>query len=117
MADVTATVTIVDRDFLGVANKITLASIAFGNGTNTYPSGGIPIGGKEQFGINKQIKAVFVDQPINGYVYKTDYSDQSALKLRIYQGDNDGASDGPLVELPTSAAPAATVVKAMIIGV
>jgi hypothetical protein len=113
---VTATLTIVDRDFLGVANKIALASIAFGNGTDTYPSGGISIGGKEQFGINKQIKAVFVDQAIDGYIYKIDYSNQSNLKLRIYQGDNDANADGPLVELTTSATPAATVVKAMIVG-
>jgi len=160
MPDVTATVTIVDRDFLGVANKLTLVSIAFGNGTDTYPSGGIPLGGKEQFGINKQVKAVFIDQPVDGYVYKIDCSNPNNLKLRIYWAANDlkilggttpdtnatigtvasdgpklvktasgdqtilsanaatngGVLPGPLAEVPTTFAPAATVLKAMIVG-
>jgi hypothetical protein len=117
MGDVAATVSLIDRDFLGVANKIALASIAFGNGSDTYVSGGIPLGGKEQFGLNKQIKSVLVDQPIDGLVYKIDYSNQSALKLRIFYGDYSAASDGPLVEVPITFIPAATVVKAMIVGV
>lgn len=116
MSDVSATVTIMDRDFLGVANKVTLASIAFGDSSSTYPSGGIPLGGKEQFGMNKAIKAIFVDQPNNGYVYKVDYSDQSALRLQIYYGAYSATTDGPLAEVTTSYAPEATVVTAMIIG-
>lgn len=161
MPALTPTVTIIDRDGIGIANKMTLAQVAFGNGVHTYPSGGIPLGDIAAFGLNKAIKAAFVDQPVDGYVYKVDYSNTAALKLKIYRTSHDlkviggtapdenaglgtvasggpklvktaandqtilgadaatkgGVLPGPMVEVPTSFAPAATVVKIMFIGV
>ncbi|MEW6385912.1 MAG: hypothetical protein AB1491_00125 [Thermodesulfobacteriota bacterium] len=84
MADVAATVTILERDFTDF-NKETLAQAAFGNGTDNYPSGGIPLGDKSRFGMHKKVKRVFVEQPIDGYFYKIDYSNEADIRLRIFQ--------------------------------
>lgn len=71
--------------------------LTFGNGTLTYPTGGVPIdrtkmgfpNAIEQFAFNDMANA-------NGFIYKWDAANR---KIRIYQGDNANASAGPLVEL------------------
>ena len=85
-------------------NKVT---IAFGNATLTYPSGGIPLT-KASLGLPNVIDSLlFIDEAnADGFVYKYDATN---AKIRIYQGDNNNASDSALIELvAATAAPAAT---------
>lgn len=72
-------------------------TVSFGDGTDTYPSGGIPLT-KGSLGCPTVIETVNISEPDadDGYIYKYD---DSADTIRIFQGDNDGTADGPLVEL------------------
>jgi hypothetical protein len=89
-------------------------TISFGDGALTYPAGGIPLV-KAKMGMPVDIKEVrLVDAASgDGFVYKYDLANN---KLRIYQGDNNNAADAPLIELLTSEAPIATVIKASVVG-
>lgn len=90
-------------------------SIAFGNGSLTYPTGGVPLA-KASLGCPNSLEELVLLDPANanGFVYKWDKTNN---KLRIYQGDNDGASDGALVELAGgSATPAAATLIAKVRG-
>jgi|JI6StandDraft_1071083.scaffolds.fasta_scaffold195258_2 hypothetical protein len=89
-------------------------TVSFGDGVLTYPAGGIPlVAGK--LGCPSEIRSLELFSPAagDGYVYKYDAAN---AKIRIYQGDNDGVADGPLVELGGAAAPAATVLYANVKG-
>jgi len=87
--------------------RCALIKLDFGDGTLTYPAGGIPLT-KGKMGCPTTIDAfTFVDAANdNGFLYKYDLD---ATKLRIYQGDNDGTADGPLVELGNVAVAATTI--------
>lgn len=89
-------------------------NISFGDGALTYPSGGIPLD-KGKMGLPNDVQDLLMSDAMasDGYVYKFD---KSNLKIRIYQGDHNNASDSPLIELLTSDAPAATVLKCVVIG-
>lgn len=97
-------------ELTGSSKVKTVYSVAFGDGTDTYPSGGIPIS-KGKVGCPTVIETVnFVeDSAGDGYIYKWD---DSAETVRIYQGDNDGTEDGPMVEFTgaSTAVPATTLV-------
>ena len=80
-------------------------TVAFGNGTLTYPAGGVPlVAGK--LGCPNTIRSCVLFSPAsaNGFVYKYDEVNN---KIRIYQGDNTNVASAPLIELLTSATPAA----------
>jgi hypothetical protein len=89
-------------------------SIAFGNGTLTYPAGGVPIA-KARFGCPNVIESFVLESPgANGFIYKYDQANE---KIRIYQGDNNNAADSELVELAGgSATPAAATLFAIVSG-
>lgn len=119
MADIAAanvTYTLNSQDYvkgLGYVNRMT---IAFGNGSLTYPSGGIPLtlaslelpaGELKEFRIEE-------DAAGNGLIYKYD---KSALKIRIYEADTTGDADKPLVELDAASdAPAAVSLEVVVVG-
>ena len=95
-SNVTATVSVRDRQIFGPppAKKGVIVELTFGNGTLTYPSGGVPLPAKEQFGFKKEIAFGEIEQPYgNGFFYKYDRTNH---KLLIYvQGvtmDSTGAS-------------------------
>lgn len=91
-----------------------LVSMTFGNATDTYPSGGIPLTASKMGGPNSLESVNFTDAAnANGYLYKWDRANN---KLRIYQGDNTNASAAPNIEVTTGHAPASTVVIAEIVG-
>ena len=94
----------------GRGARNTVTDITFGDGVDTYPSGGVPITvGK--IGAPVSLETVNFVEPDagNGFVYKYDVS---ADTIRIYQGDNDNAADAPLIELVGGAAtPAAATVR------
>lgn len=72
-------------------------SVTFGDGTDTYPSGGIPLT-KAKLGLPNVIESVNIieAEADDGYIYKYD---DSAEKVRIYFADYDGTADGALIEL------------------
>lgn len=125
-----------------------LADITFGNGTLEYPTGGVPLPAKEQFGFKREISFGEIEQPpANGFLYKFDRANH---KVKIFtmgfvthatgasvfntavthyyltnsiaglSGDLmiAGASAasttydiGPLIELPTTIAPASVTLR------
>lgn len=95
--------------------KRTQATLAFGDGALTYPSGGVPMPSIGTFGMVERVDGMVFLEPnaANGFVYKYD---QSANKIRIYQGDNNNASDAALIELVTATTPAATSLIVEIVG-
>ena len=150
-ADVTVTAAVGDQNIAGGAafKNVVMASITFGNGALTYPSGGVPLPAIGKFGFRKAIDFVAIEQPPgNGFVYKYDRANH---KIRIYtQGiltgttaattngngalvagsagvegstvriPNTAASTtydlGPMIELPTTIAPASVTLKMLMIG-
>lgn len=149
LASTDVTVTVERRAIEGktMRNRV---SVAFGNGTLTYPSGGVPMPAFDKFGLRRNLDflTIFEDASGNGYVYKYDKTNN---KLRIYvQGYDHGTGGsvtlddypitaaagvtsgisvslttgagaavarlGPLIELTTTDAPAATTLYAEAAG-
>lgn len=110
--DVTLTLSEETRQNHKKMNKV---SLAFGNGTLTYPSGGVPLPAIGNFGMVTALDGLVYLEPDagNGFVYKYD---QSAHTIRIYQGDNNNAADAPLIELTTAATPASATISAYAVG-
>lgn len=89
--------------------------IEFGDGALTYPTGGVPLD-KAKLGASNEIRSLvlFDEEDAQGFEYKYDFENN---KIRIYQGDNNNAADGPSVELAGgSATPAATDLYARVVG-
>jgi hypothetical protein len=99
-ADVTYT--ILDKDKAESGDQLNVVQMVFGDGVDTYPSGGVPLT-KGNMGCPTRIKSLswVDDASANGFVYKYDYTNE---KIRIYQGDNDNASDAALIELVAATA-------------
>lgn len=118
MADIAAgdvTYTLVKQRKEDSGNKVINLTVAFGNGTLTYPSGGIPLTAAKM-GCPNQIISCMLNSPAssNGFVYKYDLTNN---KLRIYQGDNDNAADAALIELvAATATPAAATLALQVTG-
>lgn len=91
------------------SQNVRVFKLAFGDGTDTYPSGGIPLT-KGSLGCPTDIQAAKIldDSDGDGYVYKYDLEND---KVRIYQADYDATADGALIELVagTTAVAAATL--------
>jgi len=89
--------------------------IVLGDGVDTYPSGGVPIT-KASVGCPNDIEEFHImdASDADGYVYKYDYEND---KIRIYLGDNNNASDGPLIEFTgASTVVAATTIYVKVTG-
>lgn len=113
MADIAAsdvTYSIIEESLLEDSFRKSIASIAFGDGALTYPTGGVPLT-KAKLGMPNHLRSIKMVDPANanGFLYKLDLTNE---KIRIYQGDNDNAADAPLIELVGGAAtPAAATLK------
>lgn len=118
MADIAAanvTYALVKQRKEDSSNKVVNLTATFGDGSLTYPSGGIPLTA-DKMGCPNQIISVMLNNPSSsdGYVYKYDLANN---KIRIYQGDNNNASDAPLIELvAATATPAATTLTLEVTG-
>lgn len=111
--DITVNMTSKDVDFLQF-NKMVFPTITFGDGAKTYGSGnGIPLPDLDKFELKQEIKRGKVTPAANGYVYCIDRANH---KLQIFYGDYSESADGPLVEVPSSHAPAATTLELELIG-
>jgi hypothetical protein len=87
-----------DRDIMPAGpKKVQLADITFGNGSLTYPTGGVPLPAKGSFGFNKGIDFVAVEQPpANGFFYKYDRANHKLLILA--QGFTTGGTAAGVAE-------------------
>jgi hypothetical protein len=89
-------------------------TISFGNGSLTYPTGGIPLDiGKLGFRNKLDSLVISDDSHGDGLVYKFDSANN---KILIYHGNYSSPSAGPLVEVPNTYAPAATTLKVIAYG-
>jgi len=102
-----------NRDVFPVGGKImSIVDITVGDGALTYPTGGMPLPDKANFGMKREVSAILIEQPsANGFIYKYDRENN---KLKIFtQGAVTGstaaaaAEDGALAE--NSAAAEGTV--------
>lgn len=113
-ADVAVSIPSSNRDFGGVhtGKNLSIATLTFGDGSKTYPAGGIPMPAIGQFGYRKALDFVAVEPPPgNGFVYKFDRANH---KLKIFtQGITTGSTaattsgNGALVENSAAAETAA----------
>ena len=92
--DVTVTVSPRDKNMLamgGGSKIISLANIAFGDGSLTYETGGIALPAKSRFGMVRLLQRVFIQQPDgNGFVYRYDPDNH---KMKIFtQGFTTGST-------------------------
>lgn len=101
MADIAASgVTYVEKggrsELTGSSKVKTVFEVSFGDGTDTYPSGGIPLT-KGKMGLPNVIETInFVEADADdGFVYKYD---DSAETVRIYQSENSGTDAAAMVE-------------------
>ena len=85
--------------------KKVVASISLGDGSLTYPTGGILLDKAKLGGFWEIVSLKVIESNVSGYVFEFD---KSAQKLRILEGDYAQAGDSVLVELDGgSDAPAA----------
>lgn len=106
------TYTLVNRRKREDGRASNLIRMAFGDGALTVPANGIPLS-KGKMGCPNVVESLIVcDQGVSGYKFQYD---QSAEKLVVMYGDNDNASDGPMVEASTVAIAAQTI-EAEVIG-
>ena len=80
--DVTVTIGSRDRDIgRGAIRKyMGVASIAFGDGALTYPTGGVPLPAIGNFGLHRQMDFASLEPPPgDGYVYKYDRENHKIL--------------------------------------
>lgn len=115
IASTDITVTVTDRYIHG-NKRYAEISIAFGNGTLTYPSGGVPMPAFSSFGMLRNLEDLFLSDAgnANGLIYKYDKTNHKILiyTQNIRTGSTSAAdsSSGAKAE-DTSAAE--TAVRAM----
>ncbi len=91
--DVTVTIASRDREIAGGAagRNQTIATVAFGNATLNYDTGGVPMPAIGVFGFRNEIKMGLIEQPsANGFIYKYDATNR---KIKIFtQGIRTGST-------------------------
>lgn len=101
--DITVTV---DQRWISGVKRHVKGRITFGDGSLTYPTGGIPLPAKDKFGFVRQIDDITITG-VNGLT--TDYVasyDRANHKLQLFEEESTAAG-GPLPEADTAEAPAA----------
>ena len=104
--DVTVTMNARDRDIghKGLDKFMGIASIVFGDGALTYPTGGVPLPAIGNFGLQRQVDIGIIEPPYgDGYVYKYDRTNH---KILIYTAA--GGTPTGTVSQPTFTGAAAT---------
>lgn len=115
MADIAAgdvTYSLVNKRIGLRGRRCNRVALSFGDGALTVPANGIPIT-KGKLGCPNDVESmVVVDKGLSGYFFQYD---QSAEKLVVMYGDNNNASDGPMIEASTVAI-AAQAIEVEVIG-
>lgn len=110
------TVTVLERGTPSGKKRRNRVQISFGNGTLTYPSGGVPLPTYASFGMGRNLDFIsLTDQnDASGILWKYD---QSNNKLRGYEFDYTAAAEGSAIELDAGVdAPAAQTMFAEAVG-
>ena len=81
-ANVSYSFNIRDKEFKGRRGFSSRGTISFGNGSLTYPSGGIPLT-KAKIGLPRVLRSVFIEES-NASLYTFEF-DYSAQTIRIFQ--------------------------------
>ena len=82
--DVTVTASQADNDLVPSGpKKIVMATVAFGDGSLTYPTGGVPLPDKSVFGFKKQIQMGIIEDPYNGVATYFHRYDSTNHKIKI----------------------------------
>lgn len=89
-------------------------TVTFGNGTLTYPSGGVPLSGLSKVGFPNTVGSVILEDSgsADGFLYKWSKANNT---VRIYQSPALAGLAG-LTEFTTSATPAATTLVIRVYG-
>lgn len=94
------------------SRKMNRVRLAFGNGSDTVPAGGIPLT-KGKLGCPAVVESLMVvDQGTSGYVFQYD---QSTEKLVVMHADYDAVADGALIQA-SSVAIAAQTIEVEVLG-
>ena len=114
MADLTAADVVVSQVELSLTSgfRMALVDLTPTNGTDDYPTGGIPLPAAADLGFPHGYAFACVEPSTNGYVY---FVDRTNNKLLIYIGDYNNASDGPLIAF--AGTPAAVTLRVLFIGI
>lgn len=109
-SDVTYTKATGKDEVTGGSKYKAVFTVAFGNGTLTYPTGGVALT-KGHLGCPTQIDSLSFSEMAadDGYLYKYD---ESAGKIRIYRGNYGGTAAAALIEFVggTTAVPATSLI-------
>jgi hypothetical protein len=85
--------------------KSVVATLTFGNGSLTYPTGGVPLLGAS-LGLPNSVQSIeMLDMGNSGYVFSANLS---GVAIRMFEMVN--AAPAPLSELATSVAPASVTI-------
>jgi len=108
------TLTVEDRQIVG-KQKRNRVKIVFGDGSDTYPSGGVPMPTFSSWGMSRNLDYVilFDANDAVGQIWKWDYDNAT---IRGYEGDYAQSGDAPLAELDTSDTVAAQVLYGEAVG-
>ena len=105
--DVVVTQTSNDEDYSGQRLNRMFPKIAFGDGTLTYPTYGIPLPDISQFRLKQFIKRLHIQQPPDGYEYRYDETVRTANPvapygtIRIFQSNGVGSVTFPALAAHT----------------
>lgn len=109
MADLAASdvaYTILNKRKLDDSRKSLRVRLAFGDGVDTVPAGGIPLT-KGKLGCPVEVESLkVVDQGTSGYRFQYD---QSAEKLVVMHYDYDAVADGAAIQASAVAIAAQTI--------
>ena len=107
--DVVVTQTSNDEDYSGQRLNRMFPKIAFGDGSMTYPTYGIPLPDISQFRLKQFIKRLYIQQPPDGYEYRYDPTVRTANPvaphgtIRIFQGNGGTVSGATFTGTPLAA--------------
>jgi hypothetical protein len=110
--DVTVTIVRGGSETFAAGQKRTVVTIAFGDASLTYATGGVPMPAVTAFGMGSAIDIMMIQQPVSPLLqYRYDKANN---KMVILDEDN---TSGILAELANGTAPAAVTLTAYVIGI
>jgi hypothetical protein len=95
--------------------KMHRGTLTFGNGTDTYPTAGIPLPTRDKFGFTRVIEELIItgnNARTDDYVYRYN---KAANKLLMYE-EEAAAAGGPLLECDVAEAPTARTLNYIAYG-
>jgi hypothetical protein len=111
-ADITTVIS--DRRIVG-KRKVVRGTIAFGDGSKTYPTAGVPLPALSVFGFQRQMDA-FDIYGVNERTTEYQLRFGPASRTLLMYEEEGVAAGGPLLECDTSEAPAARTYNFVAVG-